>query len=77
MRSCVPLRSEISLERVLFCVPKYQGDAKECERNANWNAPRTRSVLIFLLGYFCPVLYITITLCTHIKLIKWCYVVKK
>ena len=32
----------------------------ERQRNATWNAPRTRSVLIFLLGYFCPVLYILV-----------------
>ena len=33
----------------------------ERQWNATWNAPRTRSVLIFLLGYFCPVLYFWIS----------------
>ena len=28
----------------------------ERQRNATWHAPRTRSVKIFLLDYFCPVL---------------------
>ena len=50
-RMCSILRSRILGER--------QG-------NATWNAPRTRSVKIFLLGYFCPVLYTLLFACYFI-----------
>ena len=53
-RSCVPWRSEIFFRTRSVLRSRI---LRERQRNANWNTPRTRSVLIFLLGYFCPVLY--------------------
>ena len=40
-----------------FVFQNIKGMPRKRRRNTNWNTPRMHTMLIFLLGYFCPVLY--------------------